>query len=76
MNIFHGRQGQMETSLCYFYTDTIHEFKHLLSDDEFSSLQRLPSHFSAIVSQRAKSRAGDIACYRAEFFALVGVAKK
>jgi REP element-mobilizing transposase RayT len=38
MNIFHGRQGQMETSLCYFYTDTIHDFKHLLADDEFKMI--------------------------------------
>ncbi|MEQ1798332.1 MAG: transposase [Lacibacter sp.] len=35
MNISHARQGQMETSLCYFYTDTIHGFKHLLNDDVF-----------------------------------------
>lgn len=35
MNIFHSRQGQMETSLCYFYTDTIYEFRHLLADDDF-----------------------------------------
>lgn len=34
MNPVHARQGQMETSLCYFYTDTIYGFKHLLADDE------------------------------------------
>ena len=33
MNIFHARQGQMETSFCYFYTDTIYGFKHLLADE-------------------------------------------
>ena len=35
MNIFHKRQGQMDNISCYFYTDTIYEFKHLLSDDKF-----------------------------------------
>lgn len=34
MNPLHVRQGQMETALCYFYTDTIHDFKHLLADDD------------------------------------------
>ena len=34
MNLLHTRQGQMETALCYFYTDTIHEFKPLLTDDD------------------------------------------
>ena len=38
MNISHARQGQMETSLCYFYTDTIHGFKHLLTDDVFKMI--------------------------------------
>ncbi|MFT3844517.1 MAG: transposase [Lacibacter sp.] len=38
MNIFHARQGQMETSLCYFYTDTIYGFKHLLADDELKMI--------------------------------------
>jgi putative transposase len=33
MNMIHARQGQMETELCYFYTDTIHDFKHLLAED-------------------------------------------
>ncbi|QEC65991.1 hypothetical protein FRZ67_01220 [Panacibacter ginsenosidivorans] len=33
MNIFHRRQGQMHTDTCYFYTQTIQDFKHLLSDD-------------------------------------------
>jgi REP element-mobilizing transposase RayT len=46
MNLFHKRQGQMEVNLCYFYTDTIFEFKHLLSADALkmiviSSLQYL-----------------------------------
>ncbi len=46
MNIFHKRQGQMENNLCYFYTDTIYGFKHLLADDALkliviSSLQYL-----------------------------------
>lgn len=35
MHLIHGRQGQMDTELCYFYTDTIQEFKHLLADDVF-----------------------------------------
>jgi putative transposase len=34
MNLLHARQGQMETSLCYFYTDTIHDFKSLLANDD------------------------------------------
>jgi putative transposase len=33
MNIFHRRQGQMHTDTCYFYTQTIQDFKHLLSND-------------------------------------------
>ncbi len=46
MNPFHKRQGQVETNFCYFYTDTIFEFKHLLEDDDLkmvviSSLQYL-----------------------------------
>jgi putative transposase len=34
MHTLHGRQGQMDKELCYFYTDTIQDFKHLLADDE------------------------------------------
>jgi putative transposase len=34
MHLQHSRQGQMETALCYFYTDTIQDFKPLLADDE------------------------------------------
>ena len=30
MNIKHNRQGQMDIASCYFYTDTIHDFKHYL----------------------------------------------
>ena len=46
MNIFHARQGQVDTNFCYFYTDTINKFQHLLSDDALkqeviSSLQYL-----------------------------------
>ena len=33
MNIFHKRQGQMGFQQAYFYTDTIHNFYHLLADD-------------------------------------------
>jgi len=33
MNLYHKRQGQIELELCYFYTSTIHHFKHLLADD-------------------------------------------
>jgi putative transposase len=33
MNIEHKRQGQMDIAICYFYTDTIYEFKHLLKSD-------------------------------------------
>ena len=33
MITLHARQGQMESELCYFYTDTIYNFKHLLADD-------------------------------------------
>jgi hypothetical protein len=32
MNLYQ-RQGQVDANYCYFYTDTIYEFKHLLSDD-------------------------------------------
>ena len=35
MHILHGRQGQMDTAFCYFFTDTIQGFKHLLANDEF-----------------------------------------
>ena len=46
MNIFHKRQVQVDINFCYFYTDTIFEFRHLLSDDTLkliavSSLQYL-----------------------------------
>lgn len=33
MNIFHRRQGQMHTDTCYFYTQTIQDFKYLLADN-------------------------------------------
>ena len=33
LHMFHKRQGQMEIAYCYFYTDTICEFKKLLTDD-------------------------------------------
>lgn len=46
MHIFQKRQGQVDINKCYFYTDTIHEFRHLLADDHLkevviSSLQYL-----------------------------------
>jgi putative transposase len=46
MNIFHKRQGQIDINFCYFYTDTIYQFRHLLTDDALkleviSSLQYL-----------------------------------
>ena len=37
MNVKHKRQGQMDIESCYFYTDTINDFKHLLKDDEFKT---------------------------------------
>ena len=33
MNIFHKRQGQADINFCYFYTDSIYQFRHLLADD-------------------------------------------
>ena len=33
MNVFHKRQGQVAVNFCYFYTDTIFRFHHLLADD-------------------------------------------
>jgi putative transposase len=33
MNIFHKRQGQMDAQICYFYTDSIYQFRNLLTDD-------------------------------------------
>jgi REP element-mobilizing transposase RayT len=46
MNIFHKRQGQVDVNFCYFYTDTIYQFRHLLAADALkleviSSLQYL-----------------------------------
>ena len=38
MNINHKRQGQMDIASCYFYTNTIHDFKHLLKDDQFKTI--------------------------------------
>jgi putative transposase len=38
MNIFHKRQGQMDLAQCYFYTDTIYNFKHLLADDALKQI--------------------------------------
>ncbi|MBK7691067.1 MAG: transposase [Bacteroidetes bacterium] len=34
MNVFDKRQGQMYQEIPYFYTDTIHNFEHLLLDDD------------------------------------------
>ncbi len=34
MHLFHKRQGQMDTDCCYFYTETISGFRHLLHDDQ------------------------------------------
>ncbi len=33
MHIFNKRQGQVDINFCYFYTDTIFQFRHLLADD-------------------------------------------
>jgi REP element-mobilizing transposase RayT len=33
MNIFYRRQGQADINNCYFYTETIKDFRHLLQDD-------------------------------------------
>jgi len=46
MHLFHKRQGQVAINTCYFYTDTIPNFRHLLKDDHLkqiviSSLQYL-----------------------------------
>jgi putative transposase len=38
MNVFHKRQGQMDTAKCYFYTDTIINFKNLLLDDHMKMI--------------------------------------
>ena len=38
MNIFHKRQGQMGFQQAYFYTDTIHNFNHLLADDSLKMM--------------------------------------
>lgn len=38
MNIFHKRQGQMDSNICYFYTDTIYQFHPLLKDDIIKSI--------------------------------------
>jgi REP element-mobilizing transposase RayT len=38
MNIFHKRQGQMYNEQAYFYTDTIHNFEHLLLDDNIKMI--------------------------------------
>jgi hypothetical protein len=38
MNTFHKRQGQMDLAQCYFYTDTIYNFKHLLADDALKQI--------------------------------------
>src|SRR5918912_1154458 len=52
--MFHRRQGQMDLSACYFYTDTIYEFRHLLADDHLkmiviNSLQYLVKNNLAII---------------------------
>ncbi len=54
MHIFHKRQGQMDIGTCYFYTDTINEFCHLLADDYLkmvviNSLQYLVSNQLATI---------------------------
>ena len=46
VNIFNKRQGQVDVNFCYFYTDTIYQFRHLLANDALkleviSSLQYL-----------------------------------
>jgi REP element-mobilizing transposase RayT len=33
VNIFHKRQAQVDVIFCYFYTDTIYQFRPLLADD-------------------------------------------
>lgn len=38
MNIFHKRQGQLDDFHVYFYTETIHEFRPLLREDEFKEI--------------------------------------
>ena len=38
MDVKHKRQGQMDIASCYFYTDTIYDFKQLLKDDEFKTI--------------------------------------
>jgi putative transposase len=38
MHIFHKRQGQMAFNECYFYTDTINDFKHLLENDDLKMI--------------------------------------
>jgi putative transposase len=35
---FHKRQGQMLSNECYFYTDTIRDFKHLLTNDDLKMI--------------------------------------
>ena len=38
MNVKQKRHGQMDIASCYLYTDTIHDFKHLLKDDKFKTI--------------------------------------
>jgi putative transposase len=38
MNLFHKRQGQMDTHQCFFYTETINHFKPLLQDDALKEI--------------------------------------
>ena len=59
MNIFHKRQGQVDVNFCYFYTDTIFQFRHLLADDALkleviSSLESAAGSFSKFTAHRFK----------------------
>ncbi|MEP6685045.1 MAG: transposase [Parafilimonas sp.] len=38
MHIFRKRQGQADINNCYFYTDTIYQFRHLLADDHLKEV--------------------------------------
>jgi putative transposase len=38
MHLFHKRQGQMEVQQCYFYTESICGFHHLLQNDELKAI--------------------------------------
>jgi putative transposase len=38
MHLFYKRQGQMETRDCYFYTESIRDFRHLLQNNELKMI--------------------------------------